>query len=193
MPPSHFTPGFTEVDPYPDNYKYEYLRPNFPDVSWPLLQEVPHVDKGLLGNPQYKNLLSDATDCFDFNANIGTEVVGVSLKTLTDAQKNDLARLIAFRSVVIFRDQHDFEVEDQIELGRHFGTLHKHATTGIPRRPGLEEVHVIYADENSLEKRALYSPAHLWHADVSAVNVSLTHSKRFDRLLTSFNLPPTHP
>jgi hypothetical protein len=28
-----------------------------------------------------------------------------------------------------------------LDLHRHYGPLHKHATTGVPREPGLEEVH----------------------------------------------------
>ena len=31
--------------------------------------------------------------------------------------------------------------DEQLELARHFGPLHKHATTPVPREPGLEEVH----------------------------------------------------
>lgn len=166
-PTSRFTPGYTKVDELKD-YRYEDLKPSFPAVSWPPLEEVPHEDKGLLGDPGYKNLLSSATDVFDYTPKIGTEIHGVKLKDLTEAQKNDLARLIAFRGVVFFRDQEDFTIEDQLALGRHFGVLHKHATTSVPRRPGLEEVHVVYADGNSLDQRALFAPSYLWHADVSS-------------------------
>jgi sulfonate dioxygenase len=161
-----FTPGYTAVGPVPEVYEHEDLRPSFPDISWPPLEEVPYEDKGLLGDHQYSNLLCDAADVFDYNPKIGTEVHGVSLKTLTDAQKNDLARLIAYRGVVIFRDQHDFTIDDQLELGRYFGKLHKHATTAVPKRPGLEEVHVVWTDEKTVDQRALFTPAHLWHADV---------------------------
>jgi taurine dioxygenase len=45
--------------------------------------------------------------------------------------------------------------------------LHKHATTAVPKQPGLEEVHVIWTDGDSADQRALFAPAHLWHADVS--------------------------
>ncbi|KAI5820937.1 hypothetical protein BZA77DRAFT_51109 [Pyronema omphalodes] len=162
-----FTPGYTEVEPVPEVYEYEHLKQAFPPLYWPALEEVPYEDKGKLGDVNYKNLLANATDCFDYHPKIGTEVHGVSLKTLTDAQKNDLARLIAYRGVVIFRDQHDFTVEDQLNLGRYFGTLHKHATTAVPKQPGLEELHVIWTDGNSADQRALFTPAHLWHSDVT--------------------------
>jgi sulfonate dioxygenase len=178
-----FTPGESVVQPPPENYEYEHLKPNFPSLFYPPLEEVPYQDKGLLGDPEYKNLLANAVDCFDYHPKIGTEVVGVKLKNLTDEQKNDLgiyrdplpgnttdtltARLIAFRGVVIFRDQLDFTVEDQLALGRYFGVLHKHATTAVPKQPGLEEIHVVYADEDSVDQRALFTPFHLWHSDVT--------------------------
>ncbi|KAI5805015.1 hypothetical protein EDC01DRAFT_354505 [Geopyxis carbonaria] len=164
---NRFTPGHTVVEPAPEDYEYEYLKPRFPEITWPALEEVPYEDKGLLGDPEYKNLFADASDVFDYNPKIGTEVHGIKLKNLTDAQKNDLARLIAFRGVVVFRDQEDFSIEDQLELGRHFGTLHKHATTSVPQKEGLEEVHVIWTDGNTKDQRALFTPAHLWHADVT--------------------------
>ncbi|KAI5840738.1 hypothetical protein DFP73DRAFT_173707 [Morchella snyderi] len=161
-----FTPGYTKVEDV-ENYEHEDLKPSFPDVAWPPLEEVPYSDKGLLGDPEYKDLLAAATDLFDYTPKIGTEIHGVQLKDLNDAQKNDLARLIAFRGVVFFRDQKDFTIEDQLALGRYFGTLHKHATTAMPRRAGLEEVHVVYTDAKSLDQRALFAPSYLWHSDVT--------------------------
>ncbi len=87
--------------------------------------------------------------------------------TLTDPQKNDLARLIATRGVVFFRNQKNFGIDDQRELGQYFGQLHKHATTAVPRREGLEDVHVVYTGEGSPDLRALFTPTFLWHSDVS--------------------------
>lgn len=181
---ARFTPGYTVVEPpaAPGEYKYEHLKQTFPALSWPPLEEVPYEDKGLLGDPQYKDLLAEATDCFDYHPKIGTEIHGVSLAALTDAQKNDLARLIAFRGVVVFRSQHDFTLDHQLALGRYFGVLHKHATTAVPRQPGLEEVHVIWTDGSSADQRALFTPAHLWHADVSLADplcISKTASKQY--------------
>ena len=40
----------------------------------------------------------------------------------------------------VFRDQ-DLNIQEQLDIARHFGPLHKHATTPIPKEPGLEEVH----------------------------------------------------
>ena len=127
---------------------------------------MPYHDKGLQGHPDFHNLLKDATDVFDYNPRIGTEVHGVNLAKLTDAQKDDLALLIANRGVVFFRNQIDFDIEAQRRLGQYYGTLHRHATTSIPRRAGLEDVHVVYADEKSKDQRAMFTPTFLWHSDV---------------------------
>lgn len=40
---------------------------------------------------------------------------------------------------IVFRDQ-EINIYQQLDLARHFGPLHKHATTPIPKN-GLEEVH----------------------------------------------------
>ena len=150
-----------------ETYEFDYLRPRFPDLKWEPLREVAYEDKGLLGDPKFRNLLDTATDVVDYVPKIGTEICGVNLKTLTDAQKNDLARLIATRGVVFFRNQHDFDVDAQRELGKYFGTLHRHATTSVPQKEGLEDVHVIYTTDKSLDQRALFTPTFLWHSDVS--------------------------
>lgn len=163
--PINYTPGRSAIQSH-DDYEHEDLRPRFPDVHWPALTEVPYHDKGLEGDPQFKNLLGAATDVFDYNPKIGTEVHGIDLANLTDAQKNDLARLIATRGVVFFRNQKNFDIDAQRELGKYLGTLHKHATTSVPRREGLEDVHVVYTGENSPDMRAMFTPTFLWHSDV---------------------------
>ena len=168
--PAHthnYVPGRTTVTKHDDTYEFEHLRPRFPDITWPALEEIPYADKGLLGDVNFKNLLSSATEVFDYNPKIGTEIRGVDLANLTDLQKNDLARLIATRGVVFFRNQKNFGIEEQRALGQYFGQLHKHATTAVPRQEGLEDVHVVYTGEGSPDLRSLFSPTFLWHADVS--------------------------
>jgi len=162
----NYVAGRTVVKQHDDSYEYEDLRPRYPDITWPAYTEVPYVDKGQLGDPSFKNLLADATDVVDYNPKIGTEVHGVDLANLTNPQKNDLARLIATRGVVFFRNQKNFGIDEQRELGQYFGELHKHATTCVPKREGLEDVHVIFAGENSPDLRALFTPTFLWHSDV---------------------------
>ncbi|KAL8841197.1 MAG: hypothetical protein Q9170_001051 [Blastenia crenularia] len=162
----NYQPGRTVIEPE-DSYEHEDLRPSFPNVHWEPLTQVPYHDKGLQGDPQFRNLLQSATDVFDYNPKIGTEVHGVNLAKLTDAQKNDLARLISVRGVVFFRNQTDLDIDTQRELGAYFGKLHKHATTSVPRRSGLEDVHVVYTDGSSKDQRAVFAPTFLWHSDVT--------------------------
>lgn len=119
-----YEPGRTHVEDHQD-YQHKDLLPYFPDIHWNPLTKVPYDDKGLLGDPKFRNLLEAATDVFDFTPKIGTEISGIRLANLSDAQKNDLARLIAHRGVVFFRGQHDFDINAQRELGKYFGKLHK--------------------------------------------------------------------
>ncbi|KAL8742269.1 MAG: hypothetical protein Q9190_005221 [Brigantiaea leucoxantha] len=164
--PMSYEPGRTAVESR-NVYEYEDLGPRFPDVRWDPLTEVPYRDKGIQGDTRFRNLLDAATDIFDYNPKIGTEIHGVNLAKLTDAQKNDLARLIATRGVVFFRNQIDFDVDAQRELGKYFGRLHRHATTSVPQRPGLEDVHVVFTNENAKDQRAVFAPSFLWHSDVT--------------------------
>jgi sulfonate dioxygenase len=163
---SSYVPGRTVVENH-DNYDYEDFRPSFPDKIWAPWEEVPYNDKGLLGNPSFKNLLANATDVFDYNPKIGTEIHGIDLANLSDAAKNDLALLIATRGVVFFRNQKNFDIAAQRELGAYYGSLHKHATTAVPKRGDLDDVHVVYTDEKSKDQRAMFAPTFLWHSDVT--------------------------
>jgi sulfonate dioxygenase len=165
-----YVPGRTVIKQHDDDtYEYEDLRPHFPVYHWPAYTEIPYVEKGQLGDPTFKHLLANASDVFDYNPKIGTEVHGVDLANLNDLQKNDLARLIATRGVVFFRNQKNFTIDDQKELGKYFGELHKHATTAMPKREGLEDVHVIFTGEGSPDLRALFTPTFLWHSDVRSL------------------------
>lgn len=119
-----YEPGRTTVADHKD-YPYNDLLPRFPDVHWDTLEEVPYEDKAALGDPEFKNLRAIASDIYDYNPKIGTEVYGVDLANLTDAQKNDVARLIAVRGVVFFRNQKNLDIQSQRELGQYFGNLHK--------------------------------------------------------------------
>ena len=64
-----------------------------------------HVDPGSRADPEKKALLSAAKEVIPLTRHIGTEIVGLQLKDLTDQQKDELGLLVAERSVVFFRDQ----------------------------------------------------------------------------------------
>ena len=119
-----YVPGRTLVENH-TTYDHDDLLPSFPDIHWAPLQETEHEDRGIHGDPKFRNLLQDASAVFDYNPKIGTEVHGVDLANLTDAQRDDLARLVAYRGVVFFRDQKNLNINAQRDLGSYFGTLHK--------------------------------------------------------------------
>ena len=174
--PVTYEPGRVDIEDHSD-YEHKWALPSFPDVKWPPLKEVPYVEKGVLGDPKFKDLFASATDVFDITPKIGTEIHGVDLAALTDAQKNDLARLISTRGVVFFRDQKNLEIDKQRELGRYYGHLHKHATTSVPKAPGYEDVHVVFTDGQGKDQRAKFTPTFLWHSDVCMV-IFLVRSTR---------------
>lgn len=119
-----YKPGHTVVEAH-DNYPHEDLLPSFPDLHWEPLEEVPYEDRGLQGDKDFRDLFADATDVFDYTPKIGTEVHGINMAKLNNAQRNDLARLVAVRGVVFIRGQDEFDIEAQRDLGRYFGSLHK--------------------------------------------------------------------
>lgn len=153
-----------------ETYKYDFLRPSFPDLKWTPLETHEYSDKGILAdkNSNFSNLFRDATHITHLNPKIGTEIVGVSLANLDDTQRNELALLISQRVVVFFKDQKDLDIQKQLDLGRYWGKLHKHATTALPKayKENLDEVHVIWTDENKKPYTAFPS-IHLWHSDVT--------------------------
>lgn len=151
-----------------DDASYEFARykPNFPDIHWEPLGPVAVTERGLYANPEKKSLLSAASKVITLNPTIGTEIHGIDLRQLSDTQKDELALLVAERGVVFFRNQ-DINIHEQLDLARHWGPLHKHATTPIPKEPGLEEVHVVYNDKSRRPDTAAFSKIELWHTDVS--------------------------
>lgn len=88
-------------------------------------------DRGLDADPAKPNLLSKGKSDLKvtkLTPRVGTEITGLQLSQLTDAQKNELALLIAERGVVVFRDQDfkDIGPQKQKEFGQYFGRLHVH-------------------------------------------------------------------
>jgi hypothetical protein len=94
-------------------------------------EEREHVDAGARADKSKSALLSAAKEVIHLTAHIGTEIVGLQLKDLTDQQRDELALLIAERSVVFFRDQ-DLTPQDQKKLGEHFGEVEVHVSSDEP-------------------------------------------------------------
>ncbi|EIN10030.1 alpha-ketoglutarate-dependent sulfonate dioxygenase [Punctularia strigosozonata HHB-11173 SS5] len=147
-------------------YKYAQYKPTFPDVKWEPLGDIVVDDPAKRADPEKKALLSAATKVKTLTPVIGTEIEGIDLRQLTPTQKDELALLVAERGVVFLRDQ-EISIREQLDLARHFGPLHKHATTPIPKEPGLEEVHVVYNDASRRPDPSAFSKIELWHSDVS--------------------------
>ncbi|PYI16289.1 tfdA family taurine dioxygenase [Aspergillus japonicus CBS 114.51] len=134
--------------------------PNYTPFKLPNLAIQPFTDRGLSSSPNKQDLLSAATEIIHLTPEIGTELTGLQLTQLTDVQKNDLARLVAERGVVFFRDQ-QMDVHEQIAFGAYFGELHIHQMAGII--PDLPWVHPIHKDETAVNGRS----HQIWHSDVS--------------------------
>ncbi|EGZ22781.1 hypothetical protein PHYSODRAFT_324091 [Phytophthora sojae] len=100
-------------------FEHPELLSTFPPTTYDPIPVVPYEDRALKADPTFKNLLADAT-VTHLEPKIGTEVSGLQLHELTDAQKDELALLIAHRGVVFFRDQ-KITAEQQLELGRYYG------------------------------------------------------------------------
>jgi taurine dioxygenase len=92
---------------------------------------------------------------------LGAEVFGIDLSApLSSSDIESIRRALVAHQVIFFRDQH-MSLEQHIQLGKRFGSLHVHplAAGNHPEHPELLRIH---ADENS--QRAAGED---WHTDVS--------------------------
>lgn len=101
------------------------------------------MDPATRADPEKKALLGAATKVIHLTKHIGTELVGLQLKDLTDQQKDELGLLIAERSVVFFRDQ-ELNPRQQLELGKYYGEIEVHPQAA--QVPGLDGITVIWPD-----------------------------------------------
>jgi sulfonate dioxygenase len=120
---------------------------------------------------------------------VGSEITGLQLSQLNDAQKDELALLIAERGVVVFRDQDfkDIGPEKQKEFGRYFGRLHVHPV-GAHVKDHIE-FHSIYLGKDNLYRLGR-SDSRLtttgYHSDVS-----YEHQPPGITMLTLLQVPET--
>ncbi|GME88177.1 unnamed protein product [Ambrosiozyma monospora] len=135
------------------------------------LKPFKHIDRGLFGDSEFKNLLADkSVKTKPISPKLGTEIEGIQLSKLTDKQKDDLALLAAERGVVVFRGQDfkDLPFDDITSWGKYFGPLHVHPTTGTPA--GQPYFHIIIrrakADEQQTHLAERLNTVG-WHSDVT--------------------------
>lgn len=111
-----------------NGYPYRPAKPLYLDDAYNIRNyERSHVDPGSRADPEKKALLSAAKEVRHLTGHIGTEIVGLQLKDLTDQQKDELGLLIAERSVVFFRDQ-DISPQQQKSLGEWYGEVEVHVS-----------------------------------------------------------------
>lgn len=95
---------------------------------------------------------------------------GIQLSKLSNAGKDELARFVAERKVVAFRDQDfaDLSIQEALDYGAYFGRHHIHPTSGSPE--GYPEIHLVHrgAGDNSAKLFfANRTSSVAWHSDVS--------------------------
>ncbi|TAQ85852.1 hypothetical protein B7494_g5815 [Chlorociboria aeruginascens] len=128
--------------------------------------EREHIERGALADKSKSALLSAAKEVIHLTAHIGTEIVGLQLKDLTNQQRDELALLIAERSVVFFRDQ-DLSPQEQKKLGEYYGEVEVHPQ--VPHVPGVPGVTIIWPALQATERKADFrnpGGASRWHTDL---------------------------
>ncbi|TKA24214.1 hypothetical protein B0A50_05978 [Salinomyces thailandicus] len=125
------------------------LSKGYPDVFAVRDYDRPFVDAGSRADPAKKSLLSAAKEVIHLTTHIGTEIARLQLKDLTDQQRDELALLVAERSVVFFRNQ-DLSPQKQLELGHYYGEVEVHPQ--VPCVPGLPGTTVIWPQLAASEK-----------------------------------------
>ncbi|EGS21234.1 putative alpha-ketoglutarate-dependent protein [Thermochaetoides thermophila DSM 1495] len=152
--------------------KYPHYLPTWdPNEKYPPLEPFEHYEHGKDADPTYPNLLPKGqVTVTHLTPTIGSEVRGIQLSKLSNAGKDELARFVAERKVVAFRDQDfvDLPIEQLLEFGSYFGRHHIHPTSGAPK--GFPEIHLVHrgAGDNTIDQYfANRTSTVAWHSDVS--------------------------
>ncbi|CAM1510672.1 Fc.00g010070.m01.CDS01 [Cosmosporella sp. VM-42] len=148
-------------------YPYRPARPLYLQDVYKIRDvESEYVDAGARAEKSKSSLFSATSKVTDLTSHIGTEIEGLQLKDLTPTQRDELALLIAERSVVFLRDQ-DLSPQQQKELGEWYGNVEIHPQ--VPQVPGVPGVTVIWPDLQSTEFPANFRKpggASRWHSDL---------------------------
>ena len=100
-------------------------------TTFPPVEPFEFRDRGLDADKAKPNLVNHpGITLTRLTPRIGTEISGAQLSELSDAQKDELALLVAERGVVVFRDQDfkDIGAQRQKEFAQYFGRLHVHVS-----------------------------------------------------------------
>ncbi|EMR68837.1 putative alpha-ketoglutarate-dependent taurine dioxygenase protein [Eutypa lata UCREL1] len=148
----------------------QYLPTWDPEQKYPPLEPFEHYEHGKDADTSFKDLLPEGTQVTDLTPSIGTEVRGVQLSSLSNAGKDQLARFVAERKVVAFRNQ-DFQelpIQDALDYAGYFGRHHIHPASGSPK--GYPEVHLVHRSEGDESHKTFFesqTSSVAWHSDVS--------------------------
>ncbi|THH04750.1 hypothetical protein EW145_g5291 [Phellinidium pouzarii] len=174
------TPEETDKSEQPEEpYRYAALLPVFSNDRYPPLEPFQHVDPGhrALAHPNPRSFLDSATSVVELTPNLGTEVHGLNLASLTSDERDQVAlevanfiasgdgtlagKSIPLRSLL-------FVLSSQ-QMCNFFNqhSLHIHPTSGHPE--GFPEIHLVYRDANSSLNFEVDDSitSTVWHTDVS--------------------------
>lgn len=148
----------------------DYLPTWNPAQKYAPLQPFQHYDHGKDADPSYPELLGSGVSVEELTPTIGSEVKGVQLSKLSSAGKDQLARFVAERKVVAFRDQDfaDLPIQEAKDYAQYFGRHHIHPTSGSP--VGHPEVHIVHRGEGDKLAEQFFqlrTSSVAWHSDVS--------------------------
>jgi len=138
--------------------------------KYPPLQPFEHYEHGKDADTSYPELLPEGVNRNDLTPTIGTEIRGVQLSKLSNAGKDQLARFVAERRVVAFRDQDfaDLSIQEALDFGAYFGRHHIHPTSGSPE--GHPEIHLVHRGAGDTFAKEFFqtrTSSVAWHSDVS--------------------------
>ncbi|KAF2665283.1 TauD-domain-containing protein [Microthyrium microscopicum] len=154
--------------------KYKHYLPTWDaNKTYPPLQPFEHIEHGKDADTSYPNLLGGASRVVELTGNTGSEVHGIQLSKLTDAGKDELARFVAERKVVAFRDQDfaDIPIQEALDFGGYFGRHHIHPASGAPA--DHPEVHLVHRGADDTTARDFFvenTNSVRWHSDVTYEN-----------------------
>ncbi|GAA6028511.1 hypothetical protein JCM8097_007257 [Rhodosporidiobolus ruineniae] len=153
-------------------YPYAHFLPTFDaHLKLPPLEPFEHVDPGLaaLNDPTPRSFLDEA-DVDDLTPEFGSDVSGIQLSKLDTRGRQQLARYVAERGVVAFRDQDFIDQSPEWMLRdwcEFFGRPHIHPCSGAPE--GYPEFHLVYRDSKKVLNYEVDTrlTSSVWHSDVT--------------------------
>lgn len=150
--------------------------------TWNPLQKFPpykfekYIDKGHQASDKFENLFSlgsaKSTDYIvkRLTPKLGSEIDGIQLSQLDDKAKLGLAKFVAERGVVVFKNQdfNDKGPQFAIDFMNYFGPLHIHPTSGSPEN--FPQMHITFrgASQDEIDTAfAKNTNSISWHSDCS--------------------------